>query len=160
MIMEMNSRELHRLELIAALDAQLQGGQEPLKTRLQGIPNAWRDYRMCTSRIGRIVQQLYTTVPDKTLRHMQALCSFGEVLIRLKPAARTNDLQLLMTKDIKLLVNLAMEYKCTMCFADRAEIKACELRKALMNVAPPVDTNLGPCPYRYVIEEYDAGHYI
>lgn len=160
MIMDCNSRELHRIELLAAIDAQLQGGQEPLKARLQTIPNAWRDYRMCVSRIGRLVEQVYQTLPIKTLKHMEALCRHGEVLIRFKPVAKSDDAQLIMTSDLKELINVAMEAKCTICFEGRAGVKACRLRKALMDVAPPRDLSLGECPYRYVIENCKAGEYI
>ena len=159
MIMDCNSRELHRIELIAALDAQLQGGEEPLKKRLQTIPNAWRDYRMCLTRLGRLVEQVYHTLPTKTLKHMAALCQHGEVLIRFKPVV-ANDAQLIMTSDLKELINTAMEAKRTICFEDRAGVKACRLRKALMDIAPPKDLSLGDCPYRYVIEHSDRGDYI
>lgn len=159
MIMDCNSRKLHRIEMIAALDAQLQGGEEPLKPRLQTIPNAWRDYRMCLTRLGRIVEQIYQTLPTKTLKHMAALCAHGEVLIRFKPVV-SNDAQLIMTGDLKELINTAMEAKCTICFEDRAGVKACRLRKALMDIAPPTDLALGDCPYRYVIEHANRGDYI
>ena len=44
--------------------------------------------------------------------------------------------------------------------ADRAEIKGCALRKALMQIAPPKDLSLGECPYRYVVTHCDIGEYI
>lgn len=161
MIMDCNSRELHRLELIAAIDAQLQGGEEPLKKRLQTIPHAWRDYRMILTRLGRILTETYATVPDKTLRHMAALVSHGEVLIRIKPVTKMpDDLQLLPTDDLKVLINTAMEAQCTMYFEDRAGVKRCQLRKALMIIAPPKDLHLGECPYRYVVEQCSRGDYI
>lgn len=42
MIMETNAREVHSIEFLAGLDAQLQLGQETLKERLQTIPGGWR----------------------------------------------------------------------------------------------------------------------
>lgn len=38
MIMEANAREIHSIEFLAGLDAQLVQGQETLKERLQLIP--------------------------------------------------------------------------------------------------------------------------
>ena len=160
MKMEMNSRELHRFELLAALDVQLTKGGEPLKSRLQTIPNGWRDFRMITARLGRLVEQIYETMPTNRVRYMQTLCEYGEILIRVRPAAKSDENLLIPISALKVLVNAAMSEHCTMCFKSRAEAKACELRKALMEAAPPVDLNLGECPYRYVVENCETGKYI
>lgn len=160
MIMDMNSRELHRVELIAAIHAQLAGGEEPLKKRLQTISHGWRDYRMILTRIGRLLTQLYETMPENRLRYIETLCAHGEVLIRVKPAAKSDENILIPVSALKMLVNHAMAGTCTMCFEGRDKIKACQLRKALMEVAPPVDLSVGECPYRYVVEQNDEGKYI
>ena len=160
MITEMNSRELHRFELIAVLDMQLHSGTELLKARLQTIPNGWRDYRMISTRLGRLVSQIYETMPTNRVRYMQTLCEYGEVLIRVRPAAKSDENMLIPISALKVLVNHAMAGTCTMCFDGPDKVKACKLRKALMEVAPPVDLNLGECPYRYVVEQNDEGKYI
>lgn len=160
MIQEMNSKELHRFELLAALDVQLTSGQEPLKARLQTIPNGWRDFRMIGARLGRLIEQIYDTMPTNRVRYMQTLCQYGEILIRVKPAAKSDENLLLPVSALRVLVNHAMSDHCTMCFLNRDEVKACKLRKALIEVAPPVDLTLGECPYRYVVENNDSGEYI
>lgn len=160
MVKEMNSRELHRVELIAALDAQLEGGQEPLKSRLQTIPNGWRDYRMIHTRLGRLITQIYDTMPISRVKYMLTLCKYGEVLVRVKPAARSDENILMPVSALRVLINAAMSEHCTMCFKGRDEVKACKLRKALIEAAPPVDLSLGECPYRYVVENNDSGEYI
>lgn len=156
----MNSRELHRFELIAVLDMQLHKGTEVLKNRLQTIPNGWRDYRMIATRLSRLVSQIYETLPTNRIRYMETLCAYGEVLIRVRPAAKSDENILIPVSALKMLVNHAMAGTCTMCFKGRDEVKACKLRKALIEVAPPVDLNLGECPYRYVIEQNEEGRYI
>lgn len=160
MKMEMNSRELHRFELLAALDVQLTKGGEPLKSRLQTIPNGWRDFRMITARLGRLVEQIYETMPTNRVRYMQTLCEYGEILIRVRPAAKSDENLLIPISALKTLINHAMAGTCTMCFKGRDEVKACKLRKALIEVAPPQDLTLGECPYRYVIEQNEEGRYI
>lgn len=156
----MNSRELHRFELIAVLDMQLHKGTEVLKNRLQTIPNGWRDYRMIATRLSRLVSQIYETLPTNRIRYMETLCAYGEVLIRVRPAAKSDENILIPVSALKMLVNHAMAGTCTMCFKGRDEVKACKLRKALIEVAPPVDLTLGECPYRYVIEQNEEGRYI
>lgn len=160
MIMDMNSKELHRFELIAALDVQLASGQEPLKKRLQTIPNGWRDFRMITARLGRLVSQIYETMPTNRVRYMQTLCAHGEVLVRVKPAAKSDENLLIPVSALKVLVNHAMSGTCTMCFEGREKVKACPLRKALMEAAPPVSLEIGECPYRYVVEQNTDKEYI
>ena len=156
----MNSRELHRFELIAVLDMQLHKGTEVLKNRLQTIPNGWRDYRMIATRLARLVSQIYETLPTNRIRYMETLCAFGEVLIRVRPAAKSDENILIPVSALKMLVNHAMAGTCTMCFKGRDEVKACKLRKTLIEVAPPQDLTMGECPYRYVIEQCNEGDYI
>lgn len=160
MILDMNSRELHRVELIAAIHANLAGGEEPLKSRLQTIPHGWRDYRMILTRIGRLLTQLYETMPMNRLRMIEHLCAHGEVLIRMKPVIKTDEYMPIHVSALKTLVNHSMAGTCTMCFEGRDFVKKCPLRKALMEVTPPVDLTLGECPYRYVIEQNEEGKYI
>ena len=164
MILEMNSRELHSFELIAALDTQLNKktdkGEHALKRRLQTIPNGWRDFRMVTAVLGRLVEQIYDTMPVNRIRYMQTLCENGEVLVRIKPAAKSDENILMPVSALKVLVNLAMDNKCTMCFEGHEGVKKCALRKALIECAPPVDLSLGDCPYRYVVENNEREQYI
>ena len=160
MTMEMNSKELHRFELIACLDMQLHGGQEPLKARLQTIPDGWRRYRAITAMLARLVSEIYTTMPERRVRYMETLCAHGEVLVRIKPAAKSDENVLVPVSALREIVNRAMLQKCRYCFEDRAGIKACELRKALIECAPPIDLNLGECPYRHVVENCEEGEYI
>lgn len=157
---DFNAYELHNLELIAGLDAQLHHGETALKSRLQTIPNGWRDFRMCTSRIARLLIQLYDTAPLRTLKHMQNLCAHGEIIIRLRQPVKTDEMQVVSNKDLKFLINTAMAAKCTMCFENAAGIKACQLRKTLMLIAPPDTVNTMSCPYRDIIEQNEVGKYI
>lgn len=78
----------------------------------------------------------------------------------LHQAAKSDENLLIPISALKVLVNHAMAGTCTMCFDGPDKVKACKLRKALMEVTPPVDLNLGECPYRYVIEQNDEGKYI
>ena len=160
MIIEMNSRELNRVELFAALHAQLAGGEETLKPRLQTIPNAWRDWRMVEAVAGRLLTQIYQTKPTNRLRTNEHLCAHGEVVIRMKPVVKVDEFLPIHVSALKTLVNHAMAGTCTMCFEGRDFVKHCKLRKALMEVTPPVDLALGECPYRYVIEQNEEGKYI
>lgn len=84
-----NGRERAIIEYLAALDAQLIAHQDVLRERLKLIPNGWRQWRLMTATANNLLTAIYDTLPTKTLLYMQRLCTYGEVLVRLKPAART-----------------------------------------------------------------------
>ena len=159
-IMEMNSKELHRFELFACLDAQLMGGEEPLEKRLKSIPNGWRDYRMILSRTGNLVRRLYETMPDKAVQHMVHLMRHGEAIVRVKPIGGVQYFQAVDVKDLKVLINTCIESECLICGKEGTEIRKCPLRRAFSVICPPIDAEKGECPYRYVVEHSKVGDYI
>lgn len=119
-IIPANARELHNIEFLAGLDRQLYEGQEILKPRLQKIPGAWRDFRLATTLITKLMDKVYATLPPKTLRHMLRLCSNGEIVIRPKPMIRIpeNDVQIVTNEDLKVLINCCIAAECAMCIKD------------------------------------------
>lgn len=76
-IMEANAREVHVIEFLAGLDAQLVEGQEILRDRLRLIPNGWRDFRLAVKSTERVLDAVYSTLPNKALVHMQKLAQHG-----------------------------------------------------------------------------------
>ena len=44
-----NGHELHIIEYLMALDAQLNGHQDALRERLKLVPNGWRQWRLITT---------------------------------------------------------------------------------------------------------------
>lgn len=162
-VMEASSREVHFIEFIAGLDAQVHNGEAHLKERLQTIPDGWRQYRIAKSAINKVINGLYDTLPDKTLAHMTDLIARGEVIIRPKPVCKDmGNVQIVQTADLKLLINHAMAAECAMCMKEGREQKKCELRKALMCICPPTQLNRNStlCPYIDVANACDIGHYI
>ena len=90
-IMEANAREIHTIEFLAGLDAQLVEGQENLRDRLRLIPNGWRDFRLAVKSTERVLDAIYSTLPNKTLVHMQKLAQHGQIVIRPKPTVKLHD---------------------------------------------------------------------
>ena len=159
-IMEMSSKELHRFELLACLDVQLQGGEEPLEKRIRSIPNGWRDYKLALATVGRLIVKLYDTMPDKVIRHMMMLTKHGEAIVRVKPIGGVQYLQPVDVKDLRTLVNTCLEAECLICGKDSHEIKKCQLRRSLSVIVPPVNAEKGDCAYRYVVENSKIGSYV
>lgn len=158
-----NAYELHAIEYLAALDAQLIDEQKHLEKRLKSIPNGWRDFRCAAAIVQRVLDAVYETVPDKTLLHMQRLAAHGEVLVRVKPMVKpiNDDMQIITNDDLKYLINTCMSSECAMCLKNAQEQKKCKLRKAMENnaVSNKIPGN-GLCPYADVAAQSDLGDYI
>ena len=161
-IREANAKEIHSIEFLAGLDAQLIEGQDSLKERLQGIPGGWRNYRLAVSTVQRVLDAIYETLPDKTLIHMQRLCQYGQIIIRKKPAIKLpDDVHMVDADDLKFLINRVVENECGICVKDRAAQKGCPLRKALHHIAPTAAIHSdGRCSYLDVVAGNELGKYI
>ena len=161
-IMEANAREIHNIEFLAGLDAQLIQGQEILRDRLALIPNGWRNFRLAVSTTQKVLDAVYETLPLKTLRHMDRLCKCGEVIIRPRPAIKMpDDVQIVLADDLRLLINMIVAQECAMCLKAPPEQKSCKLRKALQNIAPTAEVyKNGLCSYVDVAAAHKLGEYI
>lgn len=161
-IMDPNAKEVHAIEYLAGLDRQLIGAQEVLKPRLDKIPNGWRDFRLAVTRTEKVLDAVYETLPAKTLRHMEKLSMLGEVVIRPKPMIKMpDDVQIVQSDDLRVLINSAMTAECAICVNDRREQKKCRLRKILSVIAPANTVSAdGLCPYTNVAAKCEYGQYI
>ena len=115
-IMDANAREIHIIEYLAGLDAQLIQGEKILKERLDLIPNGWRNFRLAVTTTQRVLDGVYETLPLKTLKHMDRLCQCGEVVIRPRPMIKMpDDTQIVLSDDLKLITNMIIAQECAMC---------------------------------------------
>ena len=160
--MEPNAREIHSIEFLAGLDAQLIQGQDTLKERLQLIPGGWRNFRLAVTTVEKLLDSLYETLPPRTLRHMRRLCECGQIVIRPKPMIKMpDDVQIARTDDLRQLINSVIENQCAICVKDAAAQKGCALRKALSNIAPTAEVYRdGRCSYLDVAAGNELGKYI
>ena len=161
-IMDMVAGELHVVEMVAALHAQLYKAGNTLEKRLRSFPDGWRQYRMAMSAADKMLDGLYMTVPDRTLVHMIRLMDKGECIIRPQPASRAaDDVQILLTEDVKRLVNVVIANECATCLRDPQEQRRCKLRKTLLNAVPPKEiADSKRCPYIDVAVKSEHQKYI
>lgn len=160
--MDANAKEIHVIEFLAGLDAQLVAGQEHLKERLQAIQGGWRNFRLAVTTTERVLDAVYDTLPDKTLRHMTRLHECGEIVIRKKPLIPLpDDVQIVGNEDLKVLINSVVENECAICVKTCGEQRSCKLRNALKLIAPTEALNRdGRCEYRDVAAGNEMGEYI
>lgn len=161
-IVPANAGEIHSIEFLAGLDAQLVEGQETLRDWLALIPNGWRDFRLAVTKVERVLSAVYKTLPTRTLIHMQKLCQYGQIVIRPKPAIKLpDDVQIVDADDLRMLINTVIGSECAMCVKDAKGQKGCKLRRALENVAPTAKVHRdGLCAYTDVAAGKEYGKYI
>lgn len=161
-IIPANARKLHNIEFLAGLDAQLIQGQKILEPRLRQIPGAWRNFRLAVSCVEKVIEGVYDTLPTRTLQRMDKLARFGQIIIRPKPLIKMpDDVQIVQTDDLKLLINAAIAAECAVCLKDAKAQKKCMLRRALENIAPTAAVHEnGLCAYTDVAVGNPFGEYI
>ena len=117
---------------------------------------------MILTRTEKLLDSVYSTLPNKKRLHMQRLCEVGEIIIRPKPAVKLHDdVQIVGSDDLKLLINAAIASECLMCVKDAREQKKCKLRKVLANIAPTEAVHKdGLCAYVDVVAGNELGEYI
>lgn len=161
-VRQANAREIHSVEFLAGLDAQLIEGQETLRERLGMIPGGWRRFRLAVTTVEKLLDDIYGTMPVKTLQHMQRLCQYGQIIIRPKPMVKLGDeVQIVGESELKVIINSCVENECAICVKTLAEQKGCRLRKALMHIAPTAELPRdGHCTYLDVAAGNELGKYI
>ena len=134
---EASSRELHAVEFIAGLDERLNASRGYLEKRLRSVPDCYRQYRIAETAVGKVLTGLYSTMEVSALNHMLRVSNQSEIVIRPKSVLnRSTDSQVVLTKDLITVVNAAVGDACSMCIKTGRDVKRCELRKALLNMAP------------------------
>lgn len=155
-----NARELHTIEYLMALDAQLKRNENYIRDRLRAVPNGWRQYRLLESVADNLGIKICETVPTKTLCYLEKLSIFGEVKVQFRPASRLPDMIWATSDDMRTIANAAMASACAVCLRNEREVKQCKLRKAMSNVLIPEEIPKVGCPYRDIAEVSDLGDYV
>lgn len=160
--MPANAREIHIIEFLAGLDAQLMQGQEILRDRLALVPDGWRKFRLAVTTTEKVLDGIYETLPMKTLKHMDRLCQCGQVIVRPRPLVKMpDDVQIVPADDLRLIINMIVAQECAMCLKSPPEQKGCKLRKALEIIAPTAEVyRNGLCSYVDVAAAHKLGEYI
>ena len=137
---------------IMALDVM-----EPLAERLKMIPGARRDLAMMSKRITKIIEAVPQTIPDHQLKTYLNNLRLVTYTIGVKNPGKLikrdekNYGMWLSFETLAALLDGCHDH-CLMCHEDRAQRRACELRKALDMI--PNNTNDredGDCPYYTVL---------
>ena len=155
-----NAHEVHAIEFIAGLDAQLSNNERYLEKRLKSIPDGWRKYRCAKKLLEQVIDGLYDTLPTKTMLHMQRLLNSGEIVIRPKPIIR-DYVQIIPNDTVEFLINEVIKNNCALCLDRGSDVKKCKIRKIMVTIAPTGDyPKDGSCCYQHVAQGHAYGDYL
>lgn len=141
-----SSKELRSIEFLAALDSVMDRSHGYLEERLRSVPDLYRQYRVATVALSKVVEGLYDTLPANILLRLKRVGEQSELVLR--PVRSSNDTHIVLESDLLALVNTCKNAECSMCIKTDKEVKQCQLRRALMNIIPLEEPNKGTmCGY-------------
>lgn len=111
----------------------------------------WRDIRIIDALVDKIQEQLLKTVPRRREEYYLAYCRNGHYELVMNGPYRGTRYVMINDRHLAVLTECAMEAECMMCFKEGGEIRGCQLRKSLLEVAPPSELQDGKwqkCEYR------------
>ena len=122
---------------------------EKVKDRLGMVnPHAWRDLRLLASLVERIQNQMLATMPDSRMEYYSALARHGRYHLDVDGPIRKGRAVVITDFKLAALCEAVMENECVMCLKDGADIEKCPIRDALLEVAPPSETQIDGAVYR------------
>ena len=152
-----SGREMDVLEKLVLLDAVLNRNGEIIRPRLARIKNGWRDYRMAASTISRLVDALLETCTVRTLERLQSMAKNCDLSIKPRSISKDDPCLMIHESALMQLVNTTCNAECAICFKSGEEVKACTLRKTLMEIAPLNDPPKdGRCGYATIMLGMDG----
>lgn len=155
--LDVSGREMETLEKLLLLDAAMQRGAGAIKARLGQIENGWRDYRMLSAVLDKLVTNLLATCPVKTLNRLKQMAINSEIIIRPTFCGRREGFAAVPLDDLETILRALCAAECAICVRDDSEVKRCRLRKAMMTFAPVDNIPQFGCGYRdFALNEANA----
>ena len=149
----LSGHERAALEHLLAFLAMAGSHGQGLKARLRTIPYGWRDWMLMMTLARKLYEEMQLTLTDSQLRQMKLLEQFGECKITMKRATRQEHDEFVSVKAIKQLMNTCIGSECAICVRDEQQTRGCALRKAMYEIAPPLEIPRFGCGYRDVALE-------
>lgn len=117
-------------DLNAALSSILYA-KEPIRRRVQLIPNGWRDLCMIAKRLEKLSGDLICTFEQQKRLQIYKTAKYARLKYIVAPeAARDPETHLILSEDLGMIIHAAMEH-CKICMGTDAQCKKCQLGRAL-----------------------------
>ena len=135
--------------------------EQGIKSRLNGVKNGWRDYRLALTLVSKLLGKAVAGLPAHQQRHVRNVLKTHEVTLRPAQIVKTpNDMLLIDKAAFRTIINTAMAAECAICLKSEAEIRGCKLRKALETCIMLEEYPKVGCGYTDVVTNNELGKYI
>lgn len=117
----------------AAAQAIEKVGVLKLERMSRRVPNGWRDLKMVSSRLNKLVENLLDTLPTKQLETMIAQMRISHLKVVMNEAGKAVDGQWIVPReDLAALADAVIGEKCMLC--DRDDWYNCNLRRIITDL--------------------------
>ena len=156
-----NGREMAAIDWLGVLCAMMADHEQGIKSRLNGVKNGWRDYRLALTLVSKLLGKAVAGLPAHQQRHVRNVLKTHEVTLRPAQIVKTpNDMLLIDKAAFRTIINTAMAAECAICLKSEAEIRDCKLRKALETCIMLEKYPKFGCGYTDVVTNNELGKYI
>lgn len=156
-----NGREMAAIDWLGVLCAMMADHEQGIKSRLNGVKNGWRDYRLALTLVSKLLGKAVAGLPAHQQRHVRNVLKTHEVMLRPAQIVKTpNDMLLIDKAAFRTIINTAMAAECAICLKSEAEIRGCKLRKALETCIMLEEYPKVGCGYTDVVTNNELGKYI
>lgn len=156
-----NGREMAAIDWLGVLCAMMADHEQGIKSRLNGIKNGWRDYRLALTLVSKLLGKAVAGLPAHQQRHVRNVLKTHEVTLRPAQIVKTpNDMLLIDKAAFRTIINTAMAAECSICLKSEDEIRGCKLRKALETCIMLEKYPKFGCGYTDVVTNNELGKYI
>ena len=136
-IQDVSGKEMRAIELLTALHMYLEAYEPNMKDRLRSIPGGYRDWRLVMAKAYKLCDRIYDTMPhDKQLKLLNSVKN-SELVVRPLAATRPHDSIIADSGAVRTLIYAITDHLCSMCVKEGADVRKCELRKAMRSMATP-----------------------
>ena len=156
-----NGREMAAIDWLGVLCAMMADHEQGIKSRLNGVKNGWRDYRLALTLVSKLLGKAVAGLPAHQQRHVRNVLKTHEVTLRPAQIVKTpNDMLLIDKAAFRTIINTAMAAECAICLKSEDEIRGCKLRKALETCIMLEKYPKFGCGYTDVVTNNELGKYI
>ncbi len=111
----------------------------------------WRDMRILLRLVEKVQNQMLATMPPARERYYAVYCEQGHYELVMNGPKRPDRFVVISDKKLGAPADAAMENACILCILEGSAIRKCLIRDALLEVAPPTESQEGrleKCEYR------------
>lgn len=133
--------------MLASILESVEKAVSPVCARLAHDKYAMRGLKAAVTSIRRVIDVAAETIDQDSIDYIVKNSRGYEMVIRQKTVVKDPSWMYVKTDDLQRLIKMATRDECGFCLLDGNQIKACKLRKVLLNMVDEPNSMFG-CGFR------------